>query len=150
MHEKKAQQMAARSDGRSMSHFDHEKLDAYRAAVEFVGIADRILEHMPPGRAYLKDQLARAASSVVNNTAEGAGEFRRSDKARFYRMACRSATECAGILDVCRQLELANEPLRQQGRELLLRIVSMLTRLAKTHQRPKSGTGTGTGTGTEA
>lgn len=133
-----------------MNQFDHEKLDAYRAAIEFVSVADRILEQMPPGRGYLKDQLGRAALSIVNNTAEGAGEFKPSDKARFYRMACRSATECAGILDVCRQLEIADRTLRQQGRELLLRIVSMLTRLAKTHQRKKSGTGTGTGTGTEA
>jgi four helix bundle protein len=133
-----------------MNQFDHEKLDAYRAAIEFVGVADRILEQMPPGRGYLKDQFGSAALSIVNNTAEGAGEFRPSDKARFYRIACRSATECAGMLDVCRQLKLGDESLRQQGRELLLRIVSMLTRLAKTHQRKKSGTGTGTGTGTEA
>ena len=129
-----------------MNHFDHDKLDAYRTAIEFVGVADRILEQMPPGRGYLKEQLASAALSIVNNTAEGAGEFRPSDKARFYRMACRSATECAGILDVCRELQLADETLRKEGRELLLRIVSMLTRLAKTHQRKKSGTGTGTGT----
>ena len=107
----------------------------------------RILEQMPPGRGYLKDQLGRAALSIVNNTAEGAGEFKPSDKARFYRMACRSATECAAILDVCRQLEIADRTLREQGRELLLRIVSMLTRLAKTHQRKKSGTGTGTEAG---
>jgi four helix bundle protein len=132
-----------------MDHFDHEKLHAYHAAIEFVGIADQIIEQMPPGRAYLKEQLASASLSIVNNTAEGAGEFRRYDKARFYRMACRSATECAGMLDVCRQLMLADEALRKQGRELLLRIVSMLTRLAKTHQRLRSGTGTGTGTGTE-
>jgi four helix bundle protein len=148
--EETAQLWRRRDDGWAMNHFDHEKLDAYRAAIEFVGVADRVLEQMPTGRAYLKDQLARAALSVVNNTAEGAGEFRPSDKARFYRMACRSATECAGILDVCRELELADEALRQRCRELLLRIVSMLTRLAKTHQRPRSGTGTGTGTGTEA
>ncbi|HZO16065.1 MAG TPA: four helix bundle protein [Polyangiaceae bacterium] len=76
-----------------MNQFDHERLDAYRAAIEFVGTADRILEQIPPGRGYLKDQLGRAALSIVNNTAEGAGEFKPSDKARFYRMACRSATQ---------------------------------------------------------
>jgi len=148
----KSQLRRRRDDGKGMNQFDHEKLDAYRAAIEFVGVADRILEQMPPGRGYLKDQFGSAALSIVNNTAEGAGEFRPSDKARFFRIACRSATECAGMLDVCCQLRLADEAIRQQGRELLLRIVSMLTRLAKTHQRlkPKSGTGTGTGTGTEA
>jgi len=133
-----------------MNHFDHDKLDAYRAAIELVAIADQIIEQMPTGRAYLNEQLAKAALSVVNNTAEGAGEFRRSAKARFYRMAARSATECAAMLDVCRKLGLADEAIRLQGRDLLLRIVAMLTRLAKAHQRPRSGTGTGTGTGTEA
>ena len=60
-----------------MNHFDHDKLDAYRAAIELVAIADQIIEQMPTGRAYLNEQLAKAALSVVNNTAEGAGEFRR-------------------------------------------------------------------------
>ena len=33
-------------------------------------------------------------------------EFSRRDKRRFYRIALRSATESAAILDVCRRLEL--------------------------------------------
>jgi four helix bundle protein len=43
------------------------------------------------------------------NIAEGAGEFSPSEKARFYRMARRSATECAAILHVCRRLALVEE-----------------------------------------
>ena len=46
----KAQLTPGRDDGRGMNQFDHEKLDAYRAAIEFVSVADRILEQMPPGR----------------------------------------------------------------------------------------------------
>jgi four helix bundle protein len=60
------------------------------------------------------------------NIAEGAGEFSTNEKIRFYRMAKRSATECAGIVDVCWRLNLVNDKLRAKSRELLLRIVSML------------------------
>ena len=57
-------------------------------------------------------------------------------------MARRSGTECAAILDICRELELAPE--LGEARELLVRAVSMLIKLGKSLER--SGTGTGTGT----
>ena len=38
---------------------DHEKLDVYQIAIEFVVLADGIVEHLPRGRAYLSDQLHR-------------------------------------------------------------------------------------------
>jgi hypothetical protein len=40
-----------------MTDFDHEKLDVYVAAIDFVALADEIVEHLPRGRAYLADQL---------------------------------------------------------------------------------------------
>ena len=106
-------------------------MDVYRAAIEFLVLADNITEILPRGRAYLADQLRRAALSISLNIAEGAGEFSPPDKARFYRMARRSATECAAILDVCKSLGLAEEKMIMRGRELLLRIVSMLIRMTK-------------------
>ena len=69
-----------------MSYFDHEKLDVYRLSLEFVLIADGIIEHLPKGKAYLADQLKRAGSSTSLNIAEGAGEFSGNEKARLYRM----------------------------------------------------------------
>jgi four helix bundle protein len=51
-------------------------------------------------RASLKDQLDNAASSVVANIAEGAGEFSGKEKARFYRMARRSAVEIAAWVEI--------------------------------------------------
>ena len=65
------------------------------------------------------------------NIAEGAGEYSIDEKARFYRMAKRSATECAGILDVCQRLQLLEEKRYVLGRELLIRIVSMLIKMAQ-------------------
>jgi four helix bundle protein len=85
--------------------FDHERLDVYRLALAFVVVANDVAQGLPRGRSYLADQLQRAATSVILNLAEGAGEYSANDKARFYRMSKRSATECAAILDVCKQLE---------------------------------------------
>jgi four helix bundle protein len=110
---------------------DHEKLNVYQVAIEFVVLADEIVEHLPRGRSYLSDQLQRAALSISLNIAEGAGEYATDEKARFYRMAKRSATECAGVLDVCRRLRLVEENRYVKGREILVNIVSMLVKMSQ-------------------
>lgn len=112
-----------------MDHFEHERLDVYKAAVDFLALADDIVERFPQGRAYLADQMRRASTSIPLNIAEGAGEFAPLEKARFYRIARRSTTECAAIVDVCRVRKLVDADLLAAGREVLLRIVAMLTRL---------------------
>ena len=61
-------------------------------------------------------------------------------------MAKRSATECAAILDVCSKLELAEKDAVNTGRELLLRIVAMLTQIVRRREEAGSGSGTGSGT----
>jgi hypothetical protein len=85
------------------------------------------------------------------NIAEGAGEFSKPDEARFYRFTRRSATECAAALDVAVRLELANPAQCEAGREILIRIVSMLTKLVRALERRagRPGTGTGAGAGAE-
>jgi len=118
-----------------MQQFDHEKLDVYQTAVEWVALAQQIVAEMlgAHGHGPLADQLQRAASSITLNIAEGAGEFSSAEKARFYRIAKRSATECAAILDVAqRRCCLADEHLCK-GRSLLLRVVGMLIKLTKAH-----------------
>ncbi len=113
------------------TYFDHEKLDVYRTAIEFVVLVDQLIIDLPRGRAYLADQLQRAACSIALNIAEGAGEYSSNEKIRFYRMAKRSATECASILDICNRLQLVDGQLFEKGRSLLLRIVAMLIKLSK-------------------
>jgi len=112
-----------------MTTFDHEKLDVYQISLEFVMTAGEIIRKFPTGRHNLADQLDRAATSVVLNIAEGAGEFSRAEKARFYRMAKRSATECAAALDICRVRKVIDEKMFDVGRVMLLRIVAMLIRM---------------------
>jgi four helix bundle protein len=113
------------------SSFDHERLHVYHVALDFLVVVEEVVGAFPSGRAYLGDQLHRASTSIVLNIAEGAGEFSRKDKARFYRMALRSATECAAVVDVCKRLQLARETDLLAGRQMLLRIVSMLVPLVK-------------------
>jgi four helix bundle protein len=72
--------------------------------------------------------LRRASASIVLNIAEGAAEFRPREKARFYRMALRSASEAAATLDLLRR-SFPQHTEGVAGRELIVEIVSMLKRL---------------------
>jgi four helix bundle protein len=130
-----------------MDTFDHERLDVYHLAVEFVAAATELVPCYPPGTAHLRDQLARAATSVVLNIAEGAGEFSKPEKARFYRMARRSATECAAAVDVLKVMRLVEGKQAEAARAILVRVVSMLTRMVLGLESPGTGRGTGAGTG---
>ena len=111
--------------------FDHERLDVYQAALEFVVLGNDVVEQLPRGRAYLADQLQRAATSVPLNIAEGAGEYRSKEKARFYRIARRSATECAAVIDILGRLKAAQDADLRKANQILFEIVSMLTGMVK-------------------
>jgi four helix bundle protein len=109
---------------------DHKKLDVYHRALDLLDLLDPLIEQLPAGRAHLKDQLDRAGTSIVLNIAEGAGEFSPADKHRFYRMAKRSATETAAIIDILERRKQAPAALRTAIQDLIIRIVAMLTKLA--------------------
>jgi four helix bundle protein len=119
------------SEKSKVGYFDHEKWDVYQAALEFVALASEIIKKLERGIGGLADQLLRAGTSVPLNIAEGAGEHSANEKARFYRMAKRSATECASILDVFKRLKILDDNDHHKGRELLLRIVAMLTKMVR-------------------
>ena len=110
---------------------DHERLDVYQLAIDFLVFANELVEALPRGRRHLADQLTRASLSIVLNLAEGVGQYSKADKRRFYLTARGSATESAALLDVCVRLKLLDESRYAAGREMLVRIVSMLVRLAQ-------------------
>jgi four helix bundle protein len=90
----------------------------------------RLLVRLPKrGTSDLKDQLKRAAQSIPQNIAEGAGKFTRADKARFYTIARGSAVECAAHLDVLQIEEFLDEENYRAGTQLLERVVAMLTKM---------------------
>ena len=113
-----------------MDQFDFEKLDVYKVSFQYVVISHKICKTIPRGSGHLVDQLQRASTSILLNVCEGAGEFSKGDKAKFYRIGKRSATECSAILEILRVLQLCDELLLSEGRSLLLRIVSMLSKMS--------------------
>jgi four helix bundle protein len=110
------------------TNFDHEKLNVYRASIEFVGWTDELLERLPKSLA-VTNQLDRASTSIPLNIAEGNGKFTDADRCRFFDIARGSALECAACLDVLtakKRIDCADE-----GKTQLVHIVSMLVGLIR-------------------
>jgi four helix bundle protein len=114
---------------------DHHKLEVYYSSLILLKDCDPIVQQLPQGRAHIRDQIQRATCSILANIAEGAGEFRRKEKARFYRMARRSAIEVAAWLEIVAQRHEAPESDIQQVLRQLENIVSMLVRLIRSCER---------------
>ena len=68
---------------------------SYQLAVQFYREALKL--KLP---SHLRDQMARASSSVVLNLAEGSAKGTIRDRVRFYRIALGSQRECFAILDL--------------------------------------------------
>ena len=115
--------------------FDHENLDVYQVALDFLIQADSVLERLPRGRGHLADQLTRASTSIVLNIAEGAGKYSGPDKRRYFLSALGSTTECAAIFDILHRLNLIDEPEHRAAKVMLDRVAAMLVKLAKRHEQ---------------
>lgn len=116
------------------TYFDHEKLDVYHLELRFItlvtGLLARIKQRQTDGRiAEVADQLDRASLSALLNTAEGNGRRQRRTRAKFFDDARGSATECAACLDALIAKGVCNEAELEEGKQLLVRVVSMLTKL---------------------
>ena len=115
--------------------FDHHNLDVYQRALDALDACDRVTAELPKGRAHVRDQIDRASCSVVANIAEGAGEFSPAEKARFYRMARRSAIEVAAWLEIVLRRNEAPAGLLTEALGHLERVVSMLVKLVRARVR---------------
>jgi len=72
------------------------------------------------------DQLDRASLSSLLNTAEGNGKRRGQVRAKFFDDSRGSATECAACLDALVAKAVFTTDRITEGKEMLLRTVSML------------------------
>lgn len=109
--------------------FDHEKLDVYRAAIDFIAWLSTLIEGTRFGD--VKDQLDRASTSIALNIAEGNGKYTAKDRCRFFDIAHGSALECAAGLDVLVAKGKLEQDLISPSKEQLLKIVRMLFGLIK-------------------
>jgi four helix bundle protein len=110
--------------------FGHERLDVYRAAIDYVGWAYHFCEELK-GHRNAKDQLLRASQAIPLNIAEGNGKATDGDRRRYFEIARGSALECGAsqnVLPVCGALA-AEENARRKT--ILDRIVAMLTKLGQ-------------------
>ena len=113
------------------AQLDHERLDVYRCAIEFLRLAHAVLADLPRGESELRNQLRRAAMSIPLNIAEGTGKPSPVDRARFYGIARGSTMECSALFDVCALSHYLTPAQASAGRELIVRLVSMLTKMCR-------------------
>ncbi len=109
--------------------FGHEKLDVYQLALEYASRAFHLTENQNGLNRHAKDQLIRAPQSMVLNIAEGNGKGTPADRRRFFEISRGSALECAAIQDILCKYKTLTPELNKEGKSMLLRIVSMLTKL---------------------
>lgn len=117
----------------SVTKFDHEKLEVYRFELEFIEWVTPLLDEAAgsaKGRTReVCGQLDRASLSTLLNTAEGNGKRQRQIRAKFFDDARGSATECAACLDALVAKRVVSPERISGGKDLLLKIVSMLSGL---------------------
>ena len=104
----------------------------YQRSLELIALSRQVIENMPPGYAFLNDQLRRAASSIPLNFAEGYGRQTAREQRRYFVIARGSASEVAAILDVAHGFGVLEENLHLRGRDLCDHIARMLTRFRRT------------------
>ena len=122
---------------------DHEKLDVYQIELQFVAWVTELMAELSESPEARKrriieifDHLDRASLSALFNTAEGNGKRQMKMRAKFFDDARGSATECAACLDAL-VAKRACEALRvEQGKSLLVRVVSMLSKLVDRFSDP--------------
>ncbi len=114
-----------------MAEFAHRRMPVFVAATDLIVVVDRIVGQTSSRHWYLRDQLYRAVVSILLNIAEGAGEYSPKDKARFYRIARRSAAEADGALAAFERLGIGHTEDLEEARRSLQTIGAMLTGLIR-------------------
>ena len=111
--------------------FDFEKLEVYSKAKQFNSTVSLFLENVRVSK-NKKDQLERAAFSIMLNIAEGTGRFTKPDKKNFYIIARGSAFECVAIFDYLTDQNLIGQEKFNEFYSMLEEISKMLYALIRT------------------
>ena len=106
------------------TEFDHERLKAYQEALRFVAFVGPIIDELS-AKLSAKDQLDRASTSIALNLAEGNGKRSAAERCRYFDIARGSGVECAACLDVLVARNKLDRETAEQGKAILLEVVSM-------------------------
>ena len=112
----------------------HQRLDAYRVAIELFRGVEGVAAGFPRGYGDMKDQLRRAAGAVVRNIAEGANRQHPGDKCARFVVARGEAGECEATLEMAEIVGVLDCYEAQRLRRLAARVAAILGGLIR-HQR---------------
>ena len=107
--------------------FGFERLEVWRFAM--IALREIKTLHFPKF-GDLRQQLERAALSIIANIAEGVGKDG-ADQKRFFGIARGSTYECGALVESAYELELIGADARMRVRAPLLSVAAMLTRLTR-------------------
>jgi four helix bundle protein len=110
---------------------DYERLDVYKCAIEHLSLVLTWLPRLKRGNSAVADEWRRAAMSIPLNIGEASGKVSPAERTHCYQIARGEAMECGAILDVVHLLALAPDGDLDRAKELISRIVSMLTKMAR-------------------
>jgi four helix bundle protein len=109
--------------------FPHEKLDAYRVALEMAALAKELAEKIPRGHRNVADHLQRAAEDTVLLFAEGANRRGRALKSQRFVESRGEVGEVAAAGDLIIVLGLGSRTKAERMKHLAARVSAMLTRM---------------------
>lgn len=115
-----------------MNEFRFLEFRVYQDAKAFHHKIVFLTKEFPKEFLYLKDQLRRAALSVVLNIAEGSAKYSDKDFRRYIKNALGSITESAACLDVAKEENLIQEKKTNECFNEALRLKNSLGAFSKT------------------
>lgn len=106
----------------------HENTRIYSRSRELIRFSAALIAKLPPGHAFLADQLRRASTSVLFNFGEGCAHTSAKERKRFFTMSRGSAKECSTIFDAAQDLGVVDDVTHSQGTDLCDHVAAMLWR----------------------
>jgi len=122
-----------------MTHINHvpthQRLDAYRVAIELFEGVEEAAATFPRGYGDLKDQLRRATGSIVRNIAEGANRKHPADKSARFLIARGEAGECEATLEMAQIVGAIETKAAIRLRKLTARTMALIGGLIRFQRR---------------
>ena len=113
----------------------HQRLDAYRVAIELFRGVEVAAAGFPRGYADMKDQLRRATAAIVRNIAEGANRKHPADKSARFLIARGEAGECEATLEMAQIVGALEVSEAARLRKLAARTMALVGGLIRYQRR---------------
>lgn len=109
----------------------HEQTIIYQRSLELMEVARELIDQLPPGFAFLADQLRRNTSSVAHNFSEGYYQRSKAQQRKYLEYARHSAREASTSFDTATCFRAGSPQTITRGKRLTLELVKMLSRFGR-------------------